>query len=178
MSSIIASAQKNPVRNSDGVFLLRELHAGQNHEFVASVLRAAIFLARDGAGGMLLTVADQLKPRRIDTPIRQVAVNGRAATLAQCQIVLIRAAVVGVALDAYANARVALQCVDLLVERLKSFVRYLRAVELEVDRRRDRGAIRGPRLRGALGVVGAGVVGAAAKLRVFTVGGLGCSAIG
>src|SRR3954470_17953405 len=178
MSTIIAIAQKNPVRIRTGFFCSGELHARQNHELVASVLRAAIFLARDGAGGMLFAVADQLKPRRIDTPIRQVAVNGRAATLAQCEFVLIRAAVVGVALDAYANARVALQCVDLLVERLKSFVRYLRAVELEVDRRRDRGAIREPRLCGTVGVVAGGVVGAAAKPCVFTVGGLGCSAIG
>src|SRR5256885_16328491 len=95
---------------------------------------------------MLFAVADQLKPRRIDAPICQVAVTGRRATLAQCQVVLVGAAVVGVALDAHANARVALQRVDLLVERLEPFVRYLRAVELEVDRRRDRGAIRGPRL--------------------------------
>lgn len=72
-----------------GVFASGDLQAGQNHELVAPVLRAALLIVAGGARRPFFTVTHDLNSRRIDAAVRQIAVDNRGATLTQCHVVLV-----------------------------------------------------------------------------------------
>src|SRR5215470_6143544 len=100
-------------------------------------MRAAILLpARLGVLGALrtlLTVRDDRDPRRPDTTRGEVVLRGLRATLAQCHIVGVGAALVAVPLDQDAVLGVGLQPLRVRVEHLHRFRLELVPVEVEVD---------------------------------------------
>src|SRR5438270_2773098 len=112
---LLPPKRKSPANNG-GAFTSYRLEAGQNHKLVAPILRPTVLVTAGGACRTLLAEGDDFESRGVDSAIRQITGHDRRALLAQCQVVLVGAAVVRVALDTYANARVPLQCVDLLVE--------------------------------------------------------------
>ena len=85
----------------------------------------------------------------------------------------------GIAFDANMYRRVSLKSINLLIEQLNAFVRDLGAVELKIDRRRDRCAIRSLRFGGAICrlAVGCGLVGVRVELRVRAIRGFDCCAV-
>src|SRR5205823_9414006 len=167
-----------PADLSAGFSHFLKLEPGNNNEFVAPILRATVFLAAGGARRTLFAVSYNLESRSIDSAIRQITGHDRRPLLAQRQIVFVGAAVIRVALDAYANARIPLQRIDLLVERADTVVRYVRTVKLEIHRCRDCFLITGLGSLGATRGVAIIVRVVGVELGILAVGRFACGTIG
>ena len=89
------------------------------------------------ASRALFTVADDVDTARVDAMIDEVLLGRGCTALAEGQVVLIRAALVGVPFDANAHAWVRLEVRDLCIHRRLCIRPDIRLIEVEVDARRD-----------------------------------------
>ena len=125
------------------------------NEVVPAVLLPGLFVMARRAG-MLLAVADRRDPIGRNAQIGQVLPRGLGAPLSQRQVVLARAALVAVSLDADPLIRVLLHLIEERLEDGSDLREQLGAVVLEVDAdrhqlRRRRGRQHGRRRRWRLG---------------------------
>ena len=77
---LLTETQKGPSNSRRALSATnRELEAGENHEFVATVLRAAVFFAGRRASRSLFAVCGNANPRSVNATIGEVAVRNRSA---------------------------------------------------------------------------------------------------
>src|SRR5688500_12311727 len=105
-------------------------------EVIAAVALPALLVVL-GADRTLFTVADEVEPAGVDAMLDEVLLRGGCTTLTEGQVVLIRAALVGVAFDAYPHSGVGREPRDLAIECRSGVRTDIGLVEVEVDRCRD-----------------------------------------
>src|SRR5690349_20704951 len=76
-----------------------------DHEIIAAVTLPAILVVV-GADRPLFTVANKVEPAGVDAVLDEVLLRRGSTTLTECEVVLIRAALVGVAFDADSHSRI------------------------------------------------------------------------
>ena len=91
--------------------------AADHHRHRAAVLRPRALVAAERERPFL-AVADRRDPRRVDAPGGQIVLGGVRAAVAQRQIVFAGAALVGMAFDDDAVARILVEPLRLLAQRL------------------------------------------------------------
>src|SRR5258705_146240 len=157
----------------------QSLHSGLRRDLDAAILRVCGLVVTWGCGP-LLAIADGLQLRRLGPQLLEIFSHGVRPALSQGEVVLGRAALVGVAGDHQAAERRLLQALEGVVETLAGLRREGRVVEAEVDgpqaahaggagrpTLRPAHAIHAGLPRRAVRVGGAGLVPGAAPLRTF-----------
>ena len=97
--------------------------------------------------------------RSLFATISEVPADDCSSALTQSEVVLVGAAVVGIAFDAQLDVRITLQRVDLLIETAHAVFSDVRAIELEINRSCDRGSLAGGALRRRGSLASGGIIG-------------------
>src|SRR5688572_25440445 len=108
-----------------------------DYEVIATVTLPA-GLVMLGANRALLAIAHEVEPFCSDATLHEITLRGGGTTLAEGQVVLIRATLVGVAFDADAHSGVGLEPRDLAIECRGRVRTNVILVEVEVNRSGDR----------------------------------------